>query len=64
MKIEKFQLRGNNSVCAGVFQLLRGRAPAQLRSLSLEVLRSLNENLQAYMKDWPIYFLPSFENKG
>jgi hypothetical protein len=31
MKIEKFQLRGNNSLCAGTFQLLRGRAPAQLR---------------------------------
>jgi hypothetical protein len=31
MKIEKFQLRGNNSVRAGEFQLLRGRAPAQLR---------------------------------
>jgi hypothetical protein len=30
MKIEKFQLRGNSSVCAGAFQLLRGRAPAQL----------------------------------
>jgi hypothetical protein len=27
----KLQLRGNNSVCAGAFQLLRGRAPAQLR---------------------------------
>jgi hypothetical protein len=31
MKIEKIQLRGNNSVCAGAFQLLRGRATAQLR---------------------------------
>jgi hypothetical protein len=31
MKIGKFKLRGNNSVCAGAFQLLRGRAPAQLR---------------------------------
>jgi hypothetical protein len=30
-KIEKFQLRGNNSVWAGAFHLLRGRAPAQLR---------------------------------
>jgi hypothetical protein len=30
MKTEKFQLRGNNSVCAGAFQLLRSRAPAQL----------------------------------
>jgi hypothetical protein len=27
-KIEKFQLRGNNSVCAGAFELLHGRAPA------------------------------------
>jgi hypothetical protein len=31
MRTEKFQLLGNNSVCAGTFQLLRGRAPAQLR---------------------------------
>jgi hypothetical protein len=31
MKIEKFQLRGNNSVCTGASQLLRGCAPAQLR---------------------------------
>jgi hypothetical protein len=31
MKIENFQLRGNNSLCAGAFQLLHGRAPAQLR---------------------------------
>jgi hypothetical protein len=30
MKIEKFYLRSNNSVCAGTFQLLSGRAPAQL----------------------------------
>jgi hypothetical protein len=31
MKIEKLQLRGKDSVCAGAFQLLRGRAPAQHR---------------------------------
>jgi hypothetical protein len=31
MKIAKFQLCGNNSACAGAFQLWRGRAPAQLR---------------------------------
>jgi hypothetical protein len=31
MKTEKFQLRGNNSVCAGAFLLLRGRVLAQLR---------------------------------
>jgi hypothetical protein len=31
MKIKNFQQRGNSSVCAGAFQLLRGRAPAQLR---------------------------------
>jgi hypothetical protein len=31
MKIENFQLRDNNFVCARAFQLLRGRAPAQLR---------------------------------
>jgi hypothetical protein len=29
--IRKFQLRGNNSVCVGEFQLLRGRAIAHLR---------------------------------
>jgi hypothetical protein len=31
MKIEEFQLRGNISLCAEAFQLLCGRAPAQLR---------------------------------
>jgi hypothetical protein len=31
IKIDKSQLRGNNSVCAGALQLMRGRAPAQLR---------------------------------
>jgi hypothetical protein len=31
MKIEKFQLRGNNSVCTGAFRLLRGRATAHFR---------------------------------
>jgi hypothetical protein len=31
MKIEKFQPHGNNSLCVGPFQLLRSRAPAQLR---------------------------------
>jgi hypothetical protein len=31
MKTEIVQLRSNNSVCAGAFQLLRGRAPAQPR---------------------------------
>jgi hypothetical protein len=31
MKTVTFQLRSNNSVCAGAFQLLRGCAPAQLR---------------------------------
>jgi hypothetical protein len=31
MKVETYQLHGNNSMCAGTFQLLRGRAPAQLR---------------------------------
>jgi hypothetical protein len=31
MKIEKFQLHGKTSVCVGAFQLLSGRAPAQLR---------------------------------
>jgi hypothetical protein len=31
MKTEKFRLRGNNSVCAAAFQLLRGLSPAHLR---------------------------------
>jgi hypothetical protein len=31
MKIKKFHMCGNNSVCAGAFQLQCGRAPAQLR---------------------------------
>jgi hypothetical protein len=31
MKIGKFQLRDNNSVCARTFRVLRDRAPAQLR---------------------------------
>jgi hypothetical protein len=31
MKIEKLKVRCSNSVCAGAFQLLRRRAPAQLR---------------------------------
>jgi hypothetical protein len=31
MKTEEFLLRSNNSVCAVAFQLLRSRAPAQLR---------------------------------
>jgi hypothetical protein len=39
MKIEKFQLRGNNSVCTGAFRLLRGRAPAQLRGNNAISLR-------------------------
>jgi hypothetical protein len=30
-QIEEFLLRGNNLVCAVAFQLLRGRAPAQLK---------------------------------
>jgi hypothetical protein len=31
MTIEKFQLRGKNSVCVGALQSLRGGATAQLR---------------------------------
>jgi hypothetical protein len=31
MKSGKFQLRGKNSMCAGAFQSLRGRASAQLK---------------------------------
>jgi hypothetical protein len=31
MKIEKYKLRGNNSVCAVSFQLLRCRPPAHVR---------------------------------
>jgi hypothetical protein len=45
MKIEKFQLRDNNSVCAGAFQLLRGHAPAQLRGdTDLRIPLSFNSN--------------------
>jgi hypothetical protein len=36
MKTEKFQLRGNNSMCAGAYQLLRVCAPAQLRGNTAE----------------------------
>jgi hypothetical protein len=43
MKIEKFELRGDNSVCAGAFQLLRGRAPAQFRG-------NIGDNLRI---NWP-----------
>jgi hypothetical protein len=31
MRTEKFQLYGNNLVCAGAFQLLRDHASAQIR---------------------------------
>jgi hypothetical protein len=31
MKIEKFHLCCNTSLCAGAYKLLRGRAPAHLR---------------------------------
>jgi hypothetical protein len=31
MKIEKFELRDKNSLCAEAFQVIRGRAPAQLK---------------------------------
>jgi hypothetical protein len=31
MKIQQFQPRGNNSVCARAFRVLRGHTPAQLR---------------------------------
>jgi hypothetical protein len=42
MQIRKLQLRGNNSVCAGTFQLLRGRASAQLRG---NIVRDINEDI-------------------
>jgi hypothetical protein len=41
MKTEKFQLHGNNSLCAAAFQLLRGRAPAQLRGNIVLVFLSI-----------------------
>jgi hypothetical protein len=38
MKIEKFELRGNISVCAGAFQLLRHRTPSHLKgNIAVEV---------------------------
>jgi hypothetical protein len=47
MKIKKFQLRGNNSICAGAFQLLRGRAPVQLRrNVVLRLIISLQNILR------------------
>jgi hypothetical protein len=46
MKIEKFQLRGNNSACAGAFQLLRGRAPSRLWGKSgTDQFLTLNDNI-------------------
>jgi hypothetical protein len=41
MKIETYQLRDNNSVCAGAYQLPRGRAPAQLRGNIANAIYSL-----------------------
>jgi hypothetical protein len=46
MKFEKLQLLGNNSVCAGAFQLLRGRAVAQLRGDIVPYLSSMEESLK------------------
>jgi hypothetical protein len=40
MKNEKFHLRSNNSVCAEAFQLLRGRAPGQLRGNIVHIITS------------------------
>jgi hypothetical protein len=37
MKLEKIQLPDNNSFCAKAFQLLRGRAPAQLGNIFLNL---------------------------
>jgi hypothetical protein len=39
MKTASFQLRSNNSVCAGEFQLLLDRAPAQFRGNTGEKLK-------------------------
>jgi hypothetical protein len=47
MKTERFQLRGNNSVCAEAFTLLRGSAPAQLRWNIVQGLRNLTS--------WPTF---------
>jgi hypothetical protein len=64
MKTEKFQLRGNNSVCAGAFQLLRGRAPAQLRgnieylSVQQRFIKKKNKRLQKFLN------LNYFESSG
>jgi hypothetical protein len=41
----KFQLRGNNSMCAGAFPLLRGRTPAQLRGNIYGLLMIFTETL-------------------
>jgi hypothetical protein len=46
MKMDKLQLRGNNSVCAGAFQLLLGRAPAHLRgNIDHNTVRGLGYDL-------------------
>jgi hypothetical protein len=56
MKIEKFQLQGNNSVCAGAFQLLRCRAPAQLGGNIPDWTSKLTQ-IQHIEKDAILYFL-------
>jgi hypothetical protein len=54
MKIEKFQLRDNNSVRAVAFQLLRGRSHAQLRG-NIECL-----TVEAYLSHL-LYFVQLFD---
>jgi hypothetical protein len=57
MKIENFQLRVNNSVCAGAFQLLRGLAAAQLRGNvaagPLSLLRAVILGRACFTMDFP-----------
>jgi hypothetical protein len=48
MKTEKFQLRGKNSMWAAAFQLLRGRAPAQLRGNTAGGTHSYHDALNSY----------------
>jgi hypothetical protein len=61
MKNAKLQLRGNSSVCAGAFQLLRGRTPAHLKgNTELEYIRAPKTLLPAPI-DW---MLPGIESEA
>jgi hypothetical protein len=58
MKTEKFQQRGDNSASAEAFQLLRGRAPAQLTGNTgvdgqlLQRILKFKHGLDPYNSQW------------